>query len=82
MDEGWLNEIDAKLLEDTETVTLSWDDVYRLIRLGRIGIEAMRFYDALDVDHLDPEYFGSGSDGRQYRGLRTLIRVYREMCTE
>jgi hypothetical protein len=42
MDEDWLNEIDAKLAEDTATVTLSWDDVYRLVRLGRIGIEAMQ----------------------------------------
>jgi hypothetical protein len=38
---------------------------------------AIRFYDALDVDHLDPEYFGSGSDGHQYRGLRDAIRKVR-----
>lgn len=39
---------------------------------------AVRFYDSLDVDHLDPEYFAGGSEGQKYRGLRDSVRALRE----
>jgi hypothetical protein len=43
-----------------------------------IADAAIRFYDGLDVDGLLPEYFGSGSDGNQYRGLRDAVRAFRK----
>lgn len=51
--------------------------VVRSAMLAKIDEVAMQFYDDLDIDRLDPEYFGSGSEGYQYRGLRDVIGAYR-----
>jgi hypothetical protein len=63
---------------------LSWREAFDdceaadLLAAIHIAKAAMRFYDGLDVDGLLPEYFGSGSDGYQYRGLRDAVRAFRK----
>lgn len=67
---------------------LSWREVFDdreaadLLAAIHVARAAVRFYDALDVDRLLPEYFSSGSDGYQYRGLRDAVRSFRKRANE
>jgi len=38
---------------------------------------AVRYYDNLDIDSLDREYFSAGSPGEGQRRLRDAVRAYR-----
>lgn len=56
--------------------------IERVLRAEALANVAAEYYDGLDVDQLDPQYFAAGAPGEGQRRLRDAVREWRRAVEE